>query len=117
MDKQYDLKITKKALKFIREKMASPKISDYGLVISNKGPIGCGYNLQIFKMQIIDSTTYYHLLFPAEYHDHGFATYIEPLLILEDYLPNSFVIDLVKESNGKEILEIKNPDFETYEDK
>jgi hypothetical protein len=117
MEKQYECLVTKKALNFIREKITSPTKSDYGLVISNKGPIGCGYNLQIFKLEIINTTIYYHILFPIEYHNHGFTIYVEPLLIREDYLPNSFVIDLVTQTNGTPILEIKNPEFETYDDK
>lgn len=111
METQYELKITPKALDYIRKKI--PNKADYGLVIMNRGQTGGAYDIIVFKMILIQTSRYYPLLFSAEYHDHGFNIYIDPMIINERYLPNSFVIDLVHDLKGLEVLEIKNPEFET----
>jgi len=114
-DHQYDMKITSKALQHILKKL--PNKDDYGLVIMNRGITGGGYDIVVFKRTLLQSSRYYPVLFPAEYHNYGFNIYVDPLLVKEHYLPDVFVIDLGTDANGMEILEIKNPEFETISEK
>ena len=111
---QYDIIITVTALEFIKRTLILPNEESKALVITSAGRIGGFYLITTYTMHKIKSMKFHFELHYPNQKQYGFPIYVEPVVFNGHFLPNPFVIDLVKHYNGELKLDIKNPAFETY---
>ena len=112
---EFSLEITPKALNHIHFLITELKCpEDAALVMSDKRVIGSGYEIKVFPLSRIKDSLNYICLFEKEYKKHGFPIFVDTQLISERYLPRRFVIDILINSKDQNILDVKNPIFETY---
>jgi hypothetical protein len=110
----YHLIITELALKYINTHLISSEEEPKAIVISTAGRIGGGYQITSNNIKRLKQLHYHEQLALDQTSRYPFPIFVEPLVMNGNFLPNPFVIDLVKNYNGELKLDVKNPAFESY---
>lgn len=116
MDLNYKISITPLAMQQILSEIKAmhaqrPK-EEFGIVISDTHVSGCIYDVKVYSVDELKDIGHYVLVFPPEYHQHGFAIYVDRQILHEHYLHEEFILDYITTSTGTKRYEIKNPAFE-----